>query len=147
MRDISDALELLTAQHKNIEELVSTVQRSLDAHVFDELADRLVAHLATEQELFYPVAAAAVSNDVLDEMLQEHVVMKRVLGELVWLGVDDPAFIGKLAELAELMTGHAGWQEEQLFQTVAEIMPADELVALGRQMQEHVEAFPIAFAA
>ena len=58
-----------------------------------------------------------------------------------------PAFEGKLSDLAELLCGHTGWQEQELFQTVAETMSTERLAALGRQMQEHGEAFPLAVAA
>jgi hypothetical protein len=147
MRDICDALELLTAQHEDIEELVASVQRTLDAATFERLTDKLVAHLATEQELFYPVVAPMISRDVLAELLQEHVMIKRILGELVWVGVDDPAFASTLSVLAELVTGHTSWQEDQLFQRVAETMPADQLASLGRQIQKHGDALPLAIAA
>lgn len=147
MKPISDALELLTAQHEEIEDLLAAVATTRDARVFDELAEKLVTHLATEQLLFYPLVARAMTVQVLDEVLQEHLVIKRVLAELVWLGVEDEAFAGKLERLASLLTGHCGWQEDHLFETVAESMPAETLTSLGRQMQEHVTAFPVLAAA
>lgn len=146
MRNISDALELLTAQHEEIEDLLAAVQATGDAMAFDRLSSRVLAHLALEQELFYPVIASAIPREVLGEVLLEHVSIRRVLAELVWLGVDEPTFGALLEDLAGLLDGHAGWQEEQLFQTVAESIPAETLATLGSQFAAH-DAFPIAIAA
>jgi hypothetical protein len=147
MRNISDALELLTAQHEEIEDLLSTVQVTGDADAFDQLSGRLIAHLALEQELFYPVIRSTIPPDVLCEVLLEHVAIKRVLAELVWLGVEDSAFGELLADLTSLLGGHISWQEDQLFQTVAESLPAETLASLGSQFVEHEAAFPMAIAA
>jgi hypothetical protein len=147
MRHISDALELLTAQHEEIDELLAKVRETYDAATFDQLSDRIVAHLALEQELFYPVIAATITREVMGEVLLEHVSIKRVLAELVWLGVEDTSFGPLLADLGDLLDGHAGWQEQQLFQTVAESVSAETLVALGGQLVEHETAFPLAIAA
>jgi hypothetical protein len=147
MRNIRDALELLTAQHEEIEDLLSTVQMTGDADTFEQLSHRVVEHLALEQELFYPVIAQAIPTDVLKEVLLEHVAIKRVLAELVWLGVEDESFRDLLSDLATLLGGHVSYQEDQLFHAVAESMTAETLAALGSQLVEHQAAHPIAIAA
>lgn len=135
MRPIRDALELLTAQHEDIDFLLVQVQQTYDSDAFDELADKLVSHLALEQELFYPAIACAMTADIRREILDEHLAIKRVLAEMVWLGVEDRDFGGKLRELSYLLDGHCGYQEEQLFEAVAEALPADQLANLCVQFQ------------
>jgi len=135
MRHISDALELLTAQHEVIDFLVVQVQQTYDQDAFDELADKLVAHLALEQELFYPAIATVTSAEVQRELLEEHVAIKRVLAEMVWLGVEDSLFGEKLHELASLLDGHCGYQEDELFEHVAECLPGEQLSALSTLLQ------------
>jgi hypothetical protein len=147
MRTISDALELLTAQHEEIDELLAKVRETADPAAFDQLSDRVIAHLALEQELFYPVIAATITREVMGEVLLEHVSIKRVLAELVWLGVEDAQFGGLLADLGDLLDGHSSYQEEHLFVVVAEAIPAETLTALGGQLVEHETAFPMAMAA
>lgn len=144
MRPIRDALELLTAEHEEIDELLAEVQHSRDVETFDLLAARLLAHLAVEQERFYPVVAASLTREVLAEVLCEHAAIRRVVADLVWLGVDDPEFGAKLVELAQLVAGHAGWQEDELFHTVAETMSADALAALGTDLQGFASTSPVA---
>lgn len=135
MRPISDALELLTAQHEVIEFLVIQVQQTYDSDAFDELTENLVAHLALEQELFYPAIASAMSADVEDELLAEHAAIKGVLAEMIWLGVDDKDFGAKLAELSILLDGHCGYQEDSLFEVVAETLADEQLASLGYELQ------------
>ena len=134
MTFIRDALELLTAQHQEIEELLEQVTTTCDDQTFAELADKLTSHLAVEQELFYPVVATQVAPEVMTEVLAEHLAMKRVLADLVWLGVDDADFAPKLARLQALLAGHTAWQEDQLFTTAAETMSEAELAALGDRL-------------
>ncbi len=147
MKPIRDALELLTAQHEEIDALLVELYQHPDLRTLDTLADKLTAHLALEQQLFYPVVAATVPREVLQEMLAEHVAIKQVLAELVWIGVDDETFRPCVGKLGELLLGHTGWQEEQLFQAVAKVMTAEALVSLGDRLREHQIAFPIAVAA
>ncbi len=135
MRPISDALELLTAQHEEIDFLVVQVQQTYDADAFDELTDKLVQHLALEQELFYPAITEATTDEVQVEMVAEHVAIKHVLADLVWLGVEDGLFGTKLHELADLLEGHCGYQEDLLFETVAETLTEQELAALGTDLR------------
>ena len=135
MRPIRDALELLTAQHEDIEFLIVQVQQTYDSDAFDELSDTLVSHLALEQELFYPAVACAMSAEIRRELLEEHLAIKRVLAELVWLGVEDRDFGAKMRELAYLLDGHCGYQEEQLFEAVAEALPSEQLTSLCAELK------------
>jgi len=144
MRPINDALELLTAQHEEIEFLVVQVQQTYDSDAFDELANKLIAHLALEQELFYPAIATAMTAEVERELLTEHLAIKRVLGEMVWLGVSDSDFGGRLRELSVLLDGHCGYQEDQLFEVVAETLPSDDLVMLAAVLQSFEGTLSIA---
>ncbi|HUS29502.1 MAG TPA: hemerythrin domain-containing protein [Kofleriaceae bacterium] len=135
MKPIRDALELLTAQHEELDELCDRVARSKDAAAFALLADKLPHHLAVEQELLYPAIGAHVSRDVMNEVLAEHVAIKHLLAKLVWAGVEDPEFSGHFECLRELLVGHSAWQEDQLFTTAAESLPADRLAILCDELQ------------
>lgn len=130
MTPISDALELLTAQHEQLEDLYEQVRQIGDEAAFVELADKLATHLALEHELFYPAIAPHLSSEVMSELRAEHASIKEVLAELVWLGLDAPEFRPTLARLGELLVGHTAWQEDELFTVAAELMSQDELAAL-----------------
>ncbi len=133
MTQMRDALELLTAQHEELDSLFAVVSRTRDAALFDELSEKLTMHLALEQEVLYPVVARRVSADVMAELRAEHVAIKRLLSELVWIDVDDEEFPQLFAALGDLMVGHAAWQEDELFTDAAESLSRDQLEALGEQ--------------
>lgn len=143
MKPICDALELLTAQHEELDDLCDRIARTRDAAAFDLLAEKLPHHLAVEQELFYPVIGTQLSRAVMDELLAEHVAIKHVLSKLVWLGVEDSEFNELFERLHSLLVGHSAWQEDQLFTRAAESLPPDRLAALC----DEVMAFDNAIAA
>ena len=130
MPRIRDALELLTAQHEQIEDLFEQVRQIADEDALVELADKLTTHIALEQQLFYPAICAQLSSDVLSELLAEHDALKEILADLVCLDIRDDDFQPTLARLGALLAGHSSWQEDELFTATAEAMSHDELAAL-----------------
>lgn len=130
MPPISDALELLTAQHEQIEDLFEQVRQIGDEDAFVELVDKLNTHLAIEQQLLYPTIHKCVSSDVMNELIHEHASIKVLLADLAWLGTRSPEFRATLTQLGDLIFGHSAWQEDELFTAAAEAMTRDELAAL-----------------
>ena len=135
MRNMRDAIALLTEQHEEIDELVNRVSHGEHA-LFRELADKLATHLAIEQELVYPALAAWMSEPVMHELIDEHVSIKRVLAELVWVGPEDDRFASLLADLEVLLSGHIAWQEDELFARASETMAPADLEALCQLLTE-----------
>lgn len=152
MTRISDALELLTAQHDEIDALLAIIVNQTDAsareQAFEQLADRITVHLAAEQSLFYPAIDGDVSAHVMQEVMAEHLEIKKVLADLLWMGLDDDRAPPKVTQLRGLLAGHAAWQESELFPTVAETRSLDELADLGARLRQwHGEIVSLAAAA
>lgn len=144
MPPITDALELLTAQHEQIEDLFEQVRQIGDEAAFTELVDKLSTHLTLEEDLFYPVIARQLPSSVMDELAAEHAAIKRLLGDMVWLESRDAEFRAKLNDLGVLLVGHSSWQEDELFTRAAETMSRAELAALCDRIYS---VDPIAIAA
>lgn len=125
---LADVLSLLTRQHDEIEALLVEVTVAapmpMRASALSELADKLTLHLALEQELLYPATQGLVSDEVREELLAEHVEIKRVLADLVWLEREDRRFARKLLALQVLLQWHEAWQEGELFPRIAVGLPA-----------------------
>jgi hypothetical protein len=152
MSRIADALELLTAQHDEIERLIAvvTTSGSPDARrrARVDLAELLPLHLALEQELFYPTMTSVISLEVLRELVAEHGEIRRILADMVVAEPDDDDAACELATLHELFEVHRAWQEAYLFQTVAEARDRLELALLADEMHAWVERMTTAvFAA
>jgi hypothetical protein len=137
--DAMDALELLTSQHDEVESLIDEIENTDDPDIkqqlFEELADNIAAHAKIEETIFYPAAMAEKTRELLLESTEEHLVVKRVLADMVELDVGDPQFDAKLSVVKESIRHHAHDEEEdKLFPMVRKAMSQDELDALGGEM-------------
>jgi len=134
-----NAIELLMTQHDEVDELIAELEHSTDHKVQEatlrELADKLAAHATIEEKLFYPTVMARQTEDMLLESVEEHLAIKRVLADLLELGIDDQQFAPKLSVMKEEIEHHARQEEEdKLFPKVQKLLDAEELEALGSEM-------------
>jgi len=132
---LTNAIELLTQQHDEIEallvEVAATGSESVHTGALSELADKLTLHLAVEQELLYPAADPLITPEVHAELLAEHGEIKRILADLIWLEREDQRFARKLVGLQSLLQIHEHWQETELFVRLAQALPEPRLADLG----------------
>jgi hypothetical protein len=137
MPRISDPLELLTQQHDELIGLLDALASSNEAErvrALAELAEALPDHLAAEQELLYPIIGAHLRPSVRDELVAEHVEIKRVLADLLWFGLDDSETPRRIAALRTLIDGHCAYQEHELFETAAETLAPIDVTVLGSRL-------------
>jgi len=135
----TNALELLMAQHEEVEDLIEQIEESEDpqekADLFAELADNLAAHATIEEKLFYPAVMTDETCQQLVESAEEHLVVKRLIADMMALDADDDHWDAKLKVLKENVRHHAHEEEEdKLFPQVKKMFSADELAALGNEM-------------
>ncbi len=133
----TNVLDLLTAQHTEMDALFEQLENGEGDRraVLTELADKLSAHATVEEKVFYPAIMSKDTNEKLQEAVQEHLQLKRMLNDLVTLKLDDDTFAGKLQVLKEQNAHHAHKEEEEeLFPVVKKAMRKDELAALGKEV-------------
>ena len=135
-----DALDLLIQQHDEVADLIEQLQdEELEGdrkmYVFFELADKLAAHAAMEEQVFYPAVRAEETEEILLESTEEHLAIKRVLADMMGTELDDPRFDAQLSVLQEEVEHHAREEEEQeLFPKLRRLMSSEQLAALGGEM-------------
>ena len=133
-----DAIQLLTDQHRMLEERFDAAVEAEDprerAALAAEVGDHLAIHVTAEEDVFYPAVKARRTEDILLESLEEHLSLKRLLADLLELPADDPTYEAKLKVLREQTEHHHQEEEEHLFPAVRKCMDADQLEALGREM-------------
>ena len=136
--DALDALDLLKAQHQNVEKLFSDIESATSSRkraLFDELADMLAVHATIEEKIFYPNVKRPSTEDLLLESAEEHLGIKRSIADLLRTDVDDLTFDAKLKVLKELVVHHAKKEEEaKLFPIVRAEIDSDFLAALASEM-------------
>jgi len=113
--------------------LQDTALRTLHKR-FQEVADHLGAHVASEEQVFYPAVKARRTEDVLLESLEEHLSLKRLLADLMQMSPGDAAFEAKFKVLKEQTEHHHEEEEEHLFPQVRKLLDEDQRAALGREM-------------
>ena len=135
-KNSTDVLQLLTSQHAEVDALFAKIENGAGNRtaLLTELADKLAAHAAVEEKVFYPSVMARSTTDKLHESVEEHLQIKRVLADLLEMRPDDENFRAKIKVLKEDVSHHAHGEEEgKLFPMLRSLMTADELAAIGNE--------------
>lgn len=134
-----DALELLTQQHREVEELFDKIEEAKNGsqkmRLFMKLADALAAHAKIEETIFYPAAFSEATEEQLREAAEEHLVAKRIIADLLKMDASDVQFMSKVTVLKEVVKHHVEEEEQELFKQVRSA-DHDDLGVLGQHMLE-----------
>jgi hypothetical protein len=131
MKRIVDALELLTAQHEQLElllEKTDTVPVAQRALALGELADQLATHLEAEQQLLEILQVKDYADD--------HARVRAALAEVLALDLDSGEMPERIRTLDEILSKHSTWQEDVLFVMLAETVEPDVLELVGSLLAE-----------
>ena len=132
-----NALDLLKKQHREVERLfkrAKTANGKAKEDVFIQIADMLAVHASIEEKIFYPAVMSDETEDDLQEAVQEHLQVKRLLADMLDMEVDDERFDAKLKVLEEEVSHHVSEEEDELFKTVAKEFEKEALMKLGEEM-------------
>jgi len=134
------ATALLSSQHRKVEALFKKLEngRVEPGPVLEELANSLAAHMAIEQELFYP-AIKSIDADVVNESYEEHALAELELKRLLSTDPEDEAFQARVTTLKELIEHHVEEEEEELFPAVEKKVGDERLAELGKAMKARFE--------
>ena len=142
-----DAITLLKADHRKVEELLKEVQGlSENAHVarqklFKQIDEELTVHSKVEETIFYPALRAkadtAKEDDAKQEVLEayeEHANVKGMLKKLESTEPTDETYNAKLQVLGELVKHHVHEEEHEMFPEAHSLFDNAELEALGERI-------------
>jgi hemerythrin superfamily protein len=132
----TDVIDLLTSQHREVDALIAQIEAGEGdvQAAFGELANKLAAHAGAEEQVFYPAVMARETNDLLQESVEEHLAIKRVLADMITMKIGDDSFKAKLSVLKEEVSHHAHDEEEdKLFPKLRGLLDADQRAALGNE--------------
>jgi hemerythrin superfamily protein len=138
-----NAIELLETQHKETKALF----RKIDAaegeeekqELFEELADALAVHAAIEEQHFYPSTRSARTEELLQEAVEDHLSVKRMIADLLECEPSDAQFDAKIAVLKEQVQQHVKEEEGRLFPEAKRMLSEDQLEDLGLVMEDLAE--------
>jgi hemerythrin superfamily protein len=145
-----DAITLLKADHKDVEQLFKRFEKAGD-HAYTEkraIVDRIIEalskHAAVEEQLFYPVVRATVpdTDAIALESLEEHHVVKWVLSELEQIDPQHERFDAKVTVLIENVRHHVEEEEQEFFPKVRDELGRNALSDLGDAMVQAKKLAP-----
>ena len=134
-----NAIDLLKQQHREVEKLFKKIDKAgpdEKEQFFDQLADALAVHAAIEEQHFYPATKDARTEDLLQEAVEEHLSVKRIIADLLEMEPDDAQFDAKIKVLQEQVDHHVEEEEDELFPEVQKLHSKDELEDLGLLMEQ-----------
>jgi iron-sulfur cluster repair protein YtfE (RIC family) len=134
------ATSLLESQHRRVESLLKQLESGIADHeaLRDELANHLAAHMAIEQDIFYP-AIKRVNDDLVNESYEEHALAEVALKRLLATDPEDDEFRARVIALKDLLQHHLQEEEEELFPAVQRVLDKEALEQLGQTMQQRFE--------
>ncbi len=145
-----DAITILKDDHRTVEQLFKRFEQAGDRafvqkrQIVDRIIEELSVHAAIEEQVFYPVARAAVpeTEDMALESLEEHHVVKWLLSELTDMDPEHERFDAKVTVLIENVRHHVEEEENDLFPKVREQLGRNELTELGETLADAKKTAP-----
>lgn len=135
-----DAIALLKADHRKVEELFEQFEKARGDGRKEELARQicleLSVHTALEEEIFYPACEGKVDEDLLKESYVEHDAAKVLVAEIDAAdGESDEFFDSKVKVLQEEIEHHVKEEEKRETGLFAQARNSDlDMDSLGEQL-------------
>jgi iron-sulfur cluster repair protein YtfE (RIC family) len=139
-----DAIALLKADHRAVEELFAQFEKATAKSRKGELAERicleLKVHMQIEEEIFYPAAREALKakeEDMIDEGVVEHASAKELIAEIETMEPGEDLYDAKVHVLSEQIEHHVEEEEKEMF---PKLQKTDmDMKALGARMAARKE--------
>jgi hemerythrin superfamily protein len=138
-----DAVALIKADHRRVEQLFREFEEAGDRayktkqQLVEQIIKELEVHATIEEETYYPAVEAKARKDgkeLVAEAVEEHHVVKILLGELASMSAEDEAFDAKVTVLMENVRHHVEEEEGEMLPQSEEVLGKEELTGLGEEM-------------
>lgn len=114
----NDAIALLKADHRKVEELFDAFEAARGDGRKKALAEQicmeLAVHAKLEEDVFYPACKGAVEESLLKEAHVEHDGAKVLIAEIEAGGPDDAFYDAKVKVLSEMIEHHVEEEEKRV---------------------------------
>ena len=136
----TDAIALLKADHRKVEELFEQFEKSTGDSRKEKIAGQicleLSVHATIEEEIFYPACEGKVDEDLLKESYVEHDAAKVMIAEIsAGEGESDEFFDAKVKVLKEEIEHHVEEEERRMEGLFVQARKAGlDMDSLGEQL-------------
>ena len=134
-----DAIALLKADHRTVEDLFSQFEKASGDNrkqkVAEQICVELSIHATIEEEIFYPACEGKVEEDLLKEAYVEHDGAKVLITQIMDGGPDDEFYDAKVKVLQEEIEHHVEEEEKRMEGLFAQARKAGlDMDELGSQL-------------
>jgi hypothetical protein len=134
-----DAIALLKADHRAVEELFEKFEKASGYErkrkLAEEICLELSVHAQIEEEIFYPACEGKVDEDLLKESYVEHDGAKVLIAEISKGSPDDEFYDAKVKVLQEEIEHHVEEEEKRLEGLFAQARKAElDMDVLGQEL-------------
>ena len=142
-----DVVDLLTTDHREVQELVSQIPGADPAQRRD-MADTVIAelmrHSVAEEMHVYPAMREHLPDGEsrVQHDIDEHQQLVEVMKELEGLDTADPRFLQALGRLETVLRDHVSDEERDQFPLLRAQLTREQLVEMGRKVEAAKKAAP-----
>ncbi len=135
-----DAVALLKADHRKVEDLFEKFEKARSADrkrdLAHEICTELSVHATIEEEIFYPSCKGKIEDeDLLEESYVEHDGAKVLIAEIAQGSPDDAFYDAKVTVLSEMIKHHVEEEEKRAEGLFAQARDAGlDVDALGERL-------------
>jgi hemerythrin-like domain-containing protein len=138
-----DAVELIKSDHRKVEQLFREFEEAGDRayktkqELVGQIVEELEVHATLEEEIYYPAVEAKARKDgkeLIAEAVEEHHVVKMLIGELKAMREVNEQFEAKFTVLIENVEHHIEEEEKEMLPDAKKTL-GKEIDMLGDQMQ------------
>ena len=138
-QEFTDAIALLKADHRTVEELFSSFENARGQErkqaLAEEICNELKIHSMIEEEIFYPAFRGKIEDDTLDEAYVEHDGAKVLINDIMAGSAEEDFYDAKVKVLQEQIEHHVKEEEMREEGMFAQCRETDvDLVALRDTM-------------
>jgi hemerythrin superfamily protein len=149
--DRLDAIALLKADHRKVEDLFEKFEAARGADkkqkLVKQICTELTVHTILEEEIFYPACRGAVEDDLVNEAYVEHDGAKVLIAELEAGQPDEEFYDAKVKVLSEQIEHHVEEEEKRSTGVFAQARAAAlDIDGLGERMLARKEELTAEFA-
>lgn len=139
MADKMDAVALLKADHRKVEELFASYENAKGEgkkrKLAIEICKELTVHAQIEEEIFYPACEGKVEKEMLEEAYVEHDGAKVLIAEIEAGGPSDDFYDAKVKVLSEQIEHHVEEEEKRMEGLFSQARKAGvDMDSLGEQL-------------
>ena len=137
----NDVIDILTADHREMMELLGQIQGTRDAGERRDLADTLIAevmrHAVAEEMFVYPAVQEHVPNgaEEVEHDKREHQEIVELMKRIEGVDAAEPEFVTWVQQLEAQLRHHAHDEESEQFPQLRAHIPAEQLAKMGEKVQ------------